>query len=1199
VQARFLLGPAGSGKTFRCLAEIRAALRDGPQGPPLIFLAPKQATFQLERQLLGDPALPGYTRLQILSFERLAGYVLQQLRRPRPALLSEEGRVMVLRALLARHRAALQIFHGSAGLAGFARQLSLELRELQRREFSPELLTDLASRPDFTEPLRRKLRDLALLLRGYLDWLARQNLQDADCLPDLAADALRKAAATQPAPQFANEIPKTESKKQKDLARPAATKESEQEQTEKTEGKNFCQKSAILGNSATASELRPELSALSADNAKSAIRNPQSAIGNSAIAVAALWLDGFGELTPQELSLLAALAPFCQKMTLAFCVDGERPAGADSWLSIWSAIAQTRQDCWKKLSAVPGLRLETEVLRRRAGPGRFAQNPVLRHLEENWAQPAPWPDSEADIKTALRAAVCANPEGEAVLAAREILQFVHAGGRFRQAAVLLRTLEGYHEVLRRVFSRYGIPFFLDRREPSAHHPLAELTRNALRVTAFDWRHDDWFSALKTGLVSGDEEAIDHLENESLARGWKGETWTKPFPNEDGKPLFAEQLRRQWTAPFLQLREDLGGGGRLRPDGPRLAAGLRELWRALHVEETLAKLQDAPAGPLTHPQFHATVWRQMNAWLDDVALAFAGQALPVSEWLAILEAGLSGLTVGVIPPALDQVLIGAVDRSRNPDLQLALVLGLNESVFPAPPPPRILLTESDCAEMEERGLSLGAGARQILSRERFLGYIACTRARRRLVASCSQRDAGDQPLNPSPFFLHLKKLFPRLETENFSGPDETAPVHPCELFPRLLRLQNSGAGLDALRALPAFDAMRSQMEFLAPRPRPERLSPALAAELYGPALRSSVSRIEQFAACAFRYFVNSGLQAEERLLFELDARQKGSFQHEALALFHERLQKERKTWHELSAPEARRRMAEISAALIPQFGTGLLAADAPSRFAARGMARALEDFVAAMVEWMRQYDFEPRAAEVEFGGRPEEGGLPAWELDLGSGRRLVFRGRIDRIDLCPDGSGALAVVMDYKSSLHKLDAVLLRHGVQLQLPAYLTVLRRLSHPEKMFGAARLTPAGVFYINLRGNFKSGENRRDVLFSPEPAWQAAYKHTGRFDLAALPHLDNRGASKGTQFNYRLKNDGLPYANVPDPMDHAAFERMLDQVEENLVRMGRAIFAGEIELNPYQKGSRRACDQCAYQGICRIDPWTHAFRLLAEEPV
>src|SRR5689334_5401607 len=98
MQIDFLLGPAGSGKTFRCLAEIREALLAEPEGLPLVFLAPKQATFQLERELLEDPALPGFTRLQILSFDRLAEFVLSQFVSGPMRLLSEEGRVMVLRA---------------------------------------------------------------------------------------------------------------------------------------------------------------------------------------------------------------------------------------------------------------------------------------------------------------------------------------------------------------------------------------------------------------------------------------------------------------------------------------------------------------------------------------------------------------------------------------------------------------------------------------------------------------------------------------------------------------------------------------------------------------------------------------------------------------------------------------------------------------------------------------------------------------------------------------------------------------------------------------------------------------------------------------------------------------------------------------------------------------------------------------------
>src|SRR5208282_4513076 len=102
-----------------------------------------------------------------------------------------------------------------------------------------------------------------------------------------------------------------------------------------------------------------------------------------------------------------------------------------------------------------------------------------------------------------------------------------------------------------------------------------------------------------------------------------------------------------------------------------------------------------ASPVSRPSsLHTTVWEQMNAWLDNVALAFSNEALSLRDWLPILEAGLMNLTVGVVPPALDQVLMGAVDRARNPDLKLALVLGVNEGIFPELPAAPPILTRAD-------------------------------------------------------------------------------------------------------------------------------------------------------------------------------------------------------------------------------------------------------------------------------------------------------------------------------------------------------------------------------------------------------------------------------------------------------------------------------------------------------------------------
>jgi ATP-dependent helicase/nuclease subunit B len=244
-----------------------------------------------------------------------------------------------------------------------------------------------------------------------------------------------------------------------------------------------------------------------------------------------------------------------------------------------------------------------------------------------------------------------------------------------------------------------------------------------------------------------------------------------------------------------------------------------------------------------------------------------------------------------------------------------------------------------------------------------------------------------------------------------------------------------------------------------------------------------------------------------------------------------------------------------------------------------MAAALQDFIEVVVTWMRgQYEFNPEAAELDFGG--ESARAPAWELDLGGGHKLALQGRIDRVDLCRESADrARCVVMDYKSGGKKLDPVLVEHGVQLQLPAYLNVLRHWKNPREQFGVDQLIPAGVFYVNLRGQFESGKTRDEVL-DAESARKLAYRHNGRFDAEALTNLDCANAAD--QINHRQK------------MPRADFAAWLDQVEMRLREMGRAIFSGEAKVDPYRKGGETPCQFCDYRAACRIDPWTHRYRVL-----
>jgi ATP-dependent helicase/nuclease subunit B len=373
---------------------------------------------------------------------------------------------------------------------------------------------------------------------------------------------------------------------------------------------------------------------------------------------------------------------------------------------------------------------------------------------------------------------------------------------------------------------------------------------------------------------------------------------------------------------------------------------------------------------------------------------------------------------------------------------------------------------------------------------------------------------------------------------------------------------------------------------------ENLSPALAEKIYGPVLKTSVSRLEEFASCPFRFFVRSGLRAGERKIFELDARERGSFQHDVLKKFHDDLEKEKIRWRDLTPQQARERIGAIALELTGNFRGGLMRDSAQAEFAARAMTGSLQDFVEVSVSWLRgQNEFDPVAAELDFGG--EGSRAPALEIDLDGGHKLALQGRIDRVDLWRDGNGgALAVVMDYKSGVKKLDAVFVRHGIQLQLLAYLNALRRWKNPREIFGADKLIPAGVFYVNLRGQYENGGTRGEILHGADASRRAAYRHTGRFDAGALEKLDRTRARD--QFNYRLTDAGKLHANSVEALPRGEFEKLLDRVEIQLRDFGRAIFSGVANVSPYRKGGQTPCGFCDYQAACRIDPWTQPFRIL-----
>ncbi len=167
---RFILAPAGGGKTWHCLQEIAALEKADPLGTPVYFILPEQATFIHERLLCQTCAGGGFCRTRVLSFNRLVYHAYKYRHQQPMPQLSEAGKLLLAGRVINETRSQLQVYAAASSGAGFASYLVKAAEELATYGISPEQLEQavlrLAEREGETRQVER-LRETALLYRCY------------------------------------------------------------------------------------------------------------------------------------------------------------------------------------------------------------------------------------------------------------------------------------------------------------------------------------------------------------------------------------------------------------------------------------------------------------------------------------------------------------------------------------------------------------------------------------------------------------------------------------------------------------------------------------------------------------------------------------------------------------------------------------------------------------------------------------------------------------------------------------------------------------------------------------------------------------------------------------------------------------------------------------------------------------------------
>lgn len=1127
---RFVIGRAGVGKTAHCLAAIKDALGESAvDGPRLFFLVPEQASFQMERMLLDGPGPTAVHRAEVLSFRRLAYRVLTSCGDGGRTALSPAARAMTLRLLLGRHQSSLKYYRRAERFGGFIEQLGRTITEFIEESIEPDDLVATGDAADEDSVVARKLADLRLIYRAYLDALG-DRLMDPSQYLDIA------------------------------LARLA--------------------------------DCRWLLDAH-------------------------VWVDGFAGFSRQEQRMLAALAGMANRMEITALIDPQYAADpAAATAATTELFAKTRRTMGElaEIFRDSGVGIEPPCVLG-GPPGRFAKCQSLALLEKNLFQLS---QVSASSPPGVEIVEAADRRTEVELAVSQIHSAVRRSDdplRYRDIAIIVRDLEPYHALVSAALQARGIPFFIDRRRGIAHHPLVELLRGLIQLAAGDYAIEPVRLLLKCGFLRLDDDLADELENHVLAAGvtgrgkWTGDDWLLPARDRKEANQRLERVIQRINASrrdFVEQVDSCVGCIVQAPEatGTLWAKRFRDCFDRLAVDQQIETwAQEAVGeGELDQAEGHRQTWRDVSALIDDLEIALGDHPIDIAELAGIMDAALAQLTVGLTPPMLDQVLVSSIDRSRHPDIRMAIVLGLNEGSFPSVPVEDSILNDEDRLALDHRGIRLGVSRRQRILEESLLLYVAVTRPSESLMLSYATADTDGKPLRASHYLPALLAACgmdkPRRVEDPFHARQDWAVLTDRDLAGRLAdefrRRPKVSEDDTVLRRHwnDVYEAVRSD-QAMTPALRGAlvaltednvaSLDDANARASASDPLVASISQLETYAACAFKHFTQYRLRLRERELSQLASVDIGTIHHAILEQFICRLAERGESVVDIDENGLLERLTESCEYVKDLLPLSADLSCARDRYLMQRSERVLARVLGAQRNVWRAGAFRPKAAEQKF-GFSQPGSLGAVEITTPNGHRLHLRGVIDRVDLAEVADDLLGIVVDYKSTPDKkLDLSEVYYGLSLQLPGYLLAL---AQRGQTLAGRPIKPAGALYVSLQSGYKRVDHPRDA--GPTRGRGSAHAPRGLVDITALPALEPGGKLEGWSEHYSIfinKSGALGFKDFSDGVEHQDFTRLLRHAERKLGELADQVIDGRIVVEPYRLGTFSPCSWCAFGGVCRFE--------------
>ena len=1085
-------------------------------GRNFLIIVPDQFTMQTQKDLVMRSDRGGILNIDVLSFGRLSHRILEEVGTKEMPVLDDTGKSLVLQKIAADLKEQLPAMGSLLHKQGYIHEVKSAISEFMQYGISTQDMDKLIASAEKRGALAMKLRDLKTLYRGFQDYIRDHFITTEETL-----DVLRRSLV----------------------------------------------KSKILPDSVVV-------------------------------------FDGFTGFTPIQNRLIQELMRVCEETIVAVTIgEEEDPYQMDGEQKLFHLSKKTVADLVKLAAEAEVTRGEDVFVK--GGPNRFTEAPALCYLEQNLFryQYEPYTEKQCEI----RMFEALSPREEVHQTALYIRKLIREEGlTYRDIAVVIGDLEGYASYVETEFGQLEIPCFLDRTRGIVLNPMIEYIKSVLQLYIRDFSYDTVFHFLRSGMADISREEIDELENYVIRTGARGyRTYSRLFTRkteemQQGSGQEDTERAEETMERLNRIRQQFADTVEILHMAPRAKAGeyVDHLYDFLEQNQVQQKLlnyqqQFEQEGDLAKAREYAQIYRLVMDLLDQIYELLGEEEISLQEFADILEAGFGEITVGTIPQNVDRIVVGDMERTRLKQVKVLFFLGVNDGNIPKNASKGGIISDMDREFLIESGTEMAPSPRQQMYIQRLYLYLNMTKPSQRLYLSYAKVNSDGKGIRPSYLIDTVRKLFPQLAVEypqnrsrleQIEGRQEGARYLAEELreyADGTLREEERQDFYLMYRAYEADPEGRDRLTAAAFRRYKESgLSRIVARALYGRQLENSVSRLETYAACACRHFLQYGLSLQEREEFGFEVSDMGNVYHAVLENFAGKLAESGRTWWDFDENFATQAVKEAVEGYAATYGETVLYSSARNEYAITRMSRILTRTVLTLQQHLKQGSFQPDDYELSFRFAED---LDSIHVDLSEEEKMHLQGRIDRIDVSEDAEHVYVKVIDYKSGNKKFDLAALYYGLQLQLVVYMNAAMELEsrkHPDK-----EIVPAALLYYHIDDpTIETPVELTQEQINEEILTKLRMNGVVNSDPAVVERLDRFLQDKSKVIPVEKKKDGS-FSARSGILSREELHVVSAYVDTKIRQIGREILDGKIAANPYEKGNEEACTYCAYKKVCGFD--------------